>query len=164
MNWNAASTGSLKSVVTRRNIWKPQAPAENKSKITCGSKESTEQQRRRSPPIHTRDRKELLSRGSKLQRHCELATQYGHQAYRVVSLAREHGQHRIQEPAIQAQRALTWARDHLFERSAVQDPRAILESALARGMGETTYTRIRHEFQRRIDTGEFQGGIARRLR
>ena len=105
---------------------------------------------------HTRDRKELLSREEVLQRHCELATQYGHQAYRVVSLAREHGQHRIQEPAIQAQRALTWARDHLFERSAVQDPRAILESALARGMGETTYTRIRHEFQRRIDTGEFR--------
>ena len=37
-----------------------------------------------------------------------------------------------------AQRAVTWARDHVFERSAVHDRRAILESALARGMGETS--------------------------
>ena len=105
---------------------------------------------------HTRDRKELLSREQVLQRHRELATQYGHQADRVVALAREHGQHRMQEPALQAQRAVTWARDHLFERSAVQDRRAILETALARGMGETTYNRIRQEVERRVGTGELQ--------
>lgn len=55
-----------------------------------------------------------------------------------------------------AQRAVTWARDHLFERSAVQDSRAILESALASGMGETTYASIRQEFERRVRTGEFR--------
>jgi ATP-dependent exoDNAse (exonuclease V) alpha subunit len=38
----------------------------------------------------------------------------------------------------------------------VQDGRAILETALARSMGETTYTSVRQEFQRRINTGEFQ--------
>jgi len=38
----------------------------------------------------------------------------------------------------------------------VQDRRAILESALARGMGETTYASIRQEFERRIKTGEFR--------
>jgi conjugative relaxase-like TrwC/TraI family protein len=105
---------------------------------------------------HTRDRKELLSRKEVLQRHRELATQYGHQADRVVALAREQGQRRLQEPALQAERAVTWARDHLFERSAVQDRRAILETALARGMGETTYIRIRQEFERRIEAGEFR--------
>ena len=57
---------------------------------------------------------------------------------------------------MQAQRAVTWAREHVFERSAVQDRRAILESALARGMGETTYASIRQEFERRIKTGEFR--------
>jgi len=57
---------------------------------------------------------------------------------------------------MQAQRAVTWARDHLFERSAVQDRRKILETALGRGMRETTYTKIRQEFERRIETGEFQ--------
>jgi hypothetical protein len=95
---------------------------------------------------HTRDRKELLSPEEVLQRHRELAAQYGDQADRVVAKAREHGQYQMLEPEMQAQRAVTWARDHVFERSAVQDRRAILETALWRGMGETTYARIRREF------------------
>jgi conjugative relaxase-like TrwC/TraI family protein len=105
---------------------------------------------------HTRDRKELLSLEEVLHRHRELAAQYGHQADRVVAQAREHGQHRMQDPEMQSQRAVTWARDHVFERSAVQDRRAILETALGRGMGETTYAKIRQEFERRIETGEFR--------
>ena len=105
---------------------------------------------------HTRDRKELLSQEQVLQRHCELAAQYGNQADRVVAQAREHGQYRMQQPEMQAQQAVTWARDHVFERSAVQDRRAILETALARSMGETSYGNIQQEFQRRINTGEFQ--------
>jgi len=105
---------------------------------------------------HTRDRKELLSPQEVLQRHRELAAQYGHQAERVVAQAREHGQHRMQQPEMKAQQAVAWARDHVFERSAVQDRRAILETALARSMGETTFASVRQEFQRRIDSGEFQ--------
>ena len=105
---------------------------------------------------HTRDRKELLSLEEVLQRHRELAAQYGHQADRVVAQAREHGQYHLPEPEMQAQRAVTWARDHVFERSAVQDRRAILETALVRGMGETTYAGIRREFERRIEAGEFR--------
>jgi conjugative relaxase-like TrwC/TraI family protein len=105
---------------------------------------------------HTRDRKELLSQGEVLQRHRELAAQYGNQADRVVAHARQHGQQRMQQVEAQAQSAVTWARDHVFERSAMQDRRAILETALARSMGETTYSNIQQEFQRRITTGEFQ--------
>jgi ATP-dependent exoDNAse (exonuclease V) alpha subunit len=105
---------------------------------------------------HTRDRKELLSQGEVLQRHRELAARYGHQADRVVAQARQQGQQRMQEVRAQAQSAVTWARDHVFERSAVQDGRAILETALARSMGQTTYGNIQQEFQRRINTGEFQ--------
>jgi len=105
---------------------------------------------------HTRDRKELLPPEEVLQRHRELAAQYGHQADRVVTQAREHGQYRMQDPEMQAQRAVTWARDHLFERSAVEDRRAILETALRRGMGDTTYADVRREFERRIEAGEFR--------
>jgi conjugative relaxase-like TrwC/TraI family protein len=105
---------------------------------------------------HTRDRKELLSPGEVLQRHRELAAQYGHQAVRVVAQARQHGQYQIQEPEVQAKQAVTWARDHVFERSAVQDRRAILETALVRSMGETTYAQVRQEFERRIEAGEFR--------
>jgi len=105
---------------------------------------------------HTRDRKELMSQGEVLRRHRELAAQYGNQADQVVAHARQHGHQRMQEVKIQAQSAVTWARDHVFERSAVQDRRAILETALVRSMGEATYTGIKQEFQRRINTGEFQ--------
>jgi conjugative relaxase-like TrwC/TraI family protein len=105
---------------------------------------------------HTRDRKELLSQEEVLRRHRELAAQYGNQADRVVAQARAHSQCQTREPKAGAQRAVTWARDHVFERSAVQDRRAILESALVRGMGETTYASIRQEFERRVQTGEFR--------
>ena len=106
--------------------------------------------------LHTRDRKELLSPGEVLQRHRELAAQYGHQADHVVAQARQHSQYQMPEPEVQAKQAVTWARDNVFERSAVQDRRAILETALVRGMGETTYARIQQEFERRIEAGEFR--------
>jgi conjugative relaxase-like TrwC/TraI family protein len=105
---------------------------------------------------HTRDSKELLSPGEVLQRHRELAAQYGHQADRVVAQARQLRQYQMPEPEVQAKQAVTWARDHVFERSAVQDRRAILETALVRGMGETTYAQVRQEFERRIEAGEFR--------
>jgi conjugative relaxase-like TrwC/TraI family protein len=104
----------------------------------------------------TRDRKELLSPEEVLQQHRALAAQYGHQAEHIVAQAREHGQHQNHEPEKAAQRAVTYARDHLFERSAVEDRRSILESALKRGMGETTYSQVRQEFDRRLQAGEFR--------
>ena len=42
---------------------------------------------------------------------------YRHQADRVVALAHNHDQHQVKEPMIHDQRAVTWARDHIFERS-----------------------------------------------
>jgi conjugative relaxase-like TrwC/TraI family protein len=104
----------------------------------------------------TRDSKELVSPEEVLERHRELAAQHGHQADRIVALAQEQGQRQAQEPERQAQRAVTYARDHLFERAAVQDRRAILETALNRGMGETTYAQVRQEFERRAQAGEFR--------
>jgi conjugative relaxase-like TrwC/TraI family protein len=104
----------------------------------------------------TRDSKELLSPEQVLQQHRELAAQYGHQADHVVAQARGYGQRQSHEPEKAAQRAITYARDHLFERSAVEDRRSILESALNRGMGETTYSQVRQEFDRRLEAGEFR--------
>src|SRR6202453_3203230 len=109
----------------------------------------------------TRDRKELLSPEQVLERHRNLAAQYGHQADKVVAQARERGQHHVREPALNrstvaAQQAVTYARDHLFERSAVLDRHELLEAALNRGMGETTYAHIRQEFAQRAARGEFR--------
>src|SRR6202522_3617049 len=46
----------------------------------------------------TRDSKELLSPEEVLQRHRELAAQFGHQADRVVAQAREQAHHHAQQP------------------------------------------------------------------
>jgi conjugative relaxase-like TrwC/TraI family protein len=109
----------------------------------------------------TRDSKDLLSPGEVLERHRNLAAQYGHQADRVVAEARERGQRHVYEPelnrsTVAAQQAVTYARDHLFERSAVLDRRDLLEAALNRGMGETTYAHVRQEFEQRAARGEFR--------
>jgi conjugative relaxase-like TrwC/TraI family protein len=104
----------------------------------------------------TRDSKELVSPEEVLARHRELAAQYGHQADRVVAEARAHEQRHVYEPDRIAQQAVTYARDHLFERSAVLDRRELLEAALNRGMGETTYAHIRQEFAQRAARGEFR--------
>jgi conjugative relaxase-like TrwC/TraI family protein len=109
----------------------------------------------------TRDSKELLSPEQVLERHRGLADQYGQQADRVVAEAREHGQRHVHEPALNrstvaAQQAVTYARDHLYERSAVLDRRDILEAALNRGMGETTYAHVQQEFAQRAARGEFR--------
>jgi conjugative relaxase-like TrwC/TraI family protein len=105
----------------------------------------------------TRDRKELLSPEEVLQRHRELAAQHGYQADRIVAEAREHQQKQgnAYEPEQAAQQAVTYARDHVFERSAVEDRRDILEAALNRGMGQTTVAQVGREFERRLQTGEF---------
>jgi len=105
---------------------------------------------------HTRDHKELLSQEEVLRRHRELAKQFGNQADKIVAKVQQHEQTLIRDPQSKAQQAVTWARDHVFERSAVQDQRAILESALERGMGETTHADIRKEFEQRVKSGELQ--------
>lgn len=107
----------------------------------------------------TRDRKELLSPEEVLQRHRDLAAQYGHQADRIVAQAREQGQQQTREPergVSQAQQAVTYARDHLFERGAVHARKDILAAALDRGMGQATSSQVWEEFERRAQAGEFR--------
>jgi conjugative relaxase-like TrwC/TraI family protein len=103
----------------------------------------------------TRDGKDLLSRQEVLQRHRELAATFGHQADRIVSQAREQTEHRAQQPEKTAQQSVTYSRNHVFERSAVQDERTILQAAIDRSMGGATYSQVRHEFEQRVTQGEF---------
>ncbi|WP_263385935.1 MobF family relaxase [Granulicella arctica] len=104
----------------------------------------------------TRDSKELLSQGEVLQQHRELAERFGHQADRVVAEAREHTQKVSREPELAARQGVTYARDHLFERSAVESGRSILTAALDRSMGEASFSQVRQEFDRRKQAGEFR--------
>jgi len=107
----------------------------------------------------TRDSKEIRSPEEVLERHRELAAQHGHQADRAVALAREHTQRHAPRPdtterQIERQ-AVTYARNHVFERSAVQDERSILQAAISRSMAQATYEQVRYEFAQRVQRGEF---------
>ena len=104
----------------------------------------------------TRDSKQLLSPEEVLRQHRELAAQHGHQADRVVAEARQQVQQHAYDPDKAAQVSVTYARDHLFERSAVENERAIMAAALGRSMGEANFSQVRQEFDRRVQTGEFR--------
>src|ERR1700728_3882649 len=103
----------------------------------------------------TRDNKQIHSPEKVLQRHCELAAQHGHQADRVVAQAREHTQIHAPHSNKTEQQAVTYARNHVFERSAVQDERSILQAAISRSMGQSAHEKVRHEFAQRVERGEF---------
>jgi conjugative relaxase-like TrwC/TraI family protein len=108
----------------------------------------------------TRDSKELKTPEEVLRQHRELAAQHGHQADRVVAEARQqdqkHAQQHGYDPSKAAQVSVTYARDHLFERSAVESERSIMTAALGRSMGEANLSQVRQEFNRRVQTGEFR--------
>ncbi len=104
----------------------------------------------------TRDSKEIQSQAEVLHRHRELAAQHGHQADWVVSKALTHAHRQEVDSPRMAQQAVTFARDHVFERSAVQDERAILQSAMDRSMGQASASQVRAEFDRRTAQGEFR--------
>jgi conjugative relaxase-like TrwC/TraI family protein len=107
----------------------------------------------------TRDSKQLQSPEEVLRQHRELAAQHGHQADKVVAEARQqdqkHAQRHAHSPDKAAQVSVTYARDHLFERSAVESERSIMTAALSRSMGEANFAQVRQEFNRRAQTGEF---------
>jgi hypothetical protein len=109
----------------------------------------------------TRDRKEIDSPGEVLAAHRQLAVEFGNQADRVVSEARQrgHGQAEERTPEtahLRAREVVTYARERSFEREAVTDERAIFRDALRRGMGDVTYPQVRASFEARIASGEFQ--------
>jgi hypothetical protein len=102
----------------------------------------------------TRDGKELHSPEEVLQQHRELAARFGHQADRVVAKAHEE-RYEVQ-PGKTAQQSVTYSRNHVFERFAVQDERAILQAAIDRSMGQTSHSQVRLEFEQRVTRGEFR--------
>jgi conjugative relaxase-like TrwC/TraI family protein len=104
----------------------------------------------------TRDSKDLLSREQVLERHRDLAAKFGYQSDEVVAQARQPIHKVEHQPEKTAQQSLTYSRNHVFERSAVQDERSILQVAMDRSMGEATYSQVRQEFEQRVRYGEFR--------
>jgi conjugative relaxase-like TrwC/TraI family protein len=113
----------------------------------------------------TRDRKEIRTPADVLAAHLQIAAEYGNQASRVVSEARERAvlralpgelDRRPETAQQRAQEALSYARDRNFEREAVVDERLLFRDALRRGMGEITYGQVRASFDERVSSGEFR--------
>jgi len=109
---------------------------------------------------NTRDKKEIRTPAEVLAAHRQIAAEYGNQADRVVTEARERAQtqaqDRVPDASLRVQEAVTFAKERNFEREAVTDERDILRDALRRGMGDLTYAQVRDNFANRHDTGEFQ--------
>jgi conjugative relaxase-like TrwC/TraI family protein len=106
----------------------------------------------------TRDKKQPLTAAEVLAAHKEMAASFANQAEQVVANARSRARQEEQEPyqVTRAKEAVTFARDSIFEREAVADERTILRDALRRGMGETSYRKIRAEFDERREAGHFR--------
>jgi conjugative relaxase-like TrwC/TraI family protein len=106
----------------------------------------------------TREKKQDLTKEQVLKAHREVAAEYGNEASRVVAEARQRSiEQGVRQPSpVRAQEAMTFARDHLFEREAVADQRAIMTVALRRSMGEATFSEVRDEFSARREHGQFQ--------
>jgi conjugative relaxase-like TrwC/TraI family protein len=106
----------------------------------------------------TREKKQDLTKEQVLEAHREVAAEFGNEASRVVAEARQRSiEQGVRQPsAVRAQEAMTFARDHLFEREAVADQRAIMTVALRRSMGEATLSEVRDEFSARREHGQFR--------
>jgi len=106
----------------------------------------------------TRDKKQTLTREEVLEAHRNVAAEFGNQPRQVVQEARKRAQTQERNPdrATRAKEAVTYARDSLFEREAVADERLIFRDALRRGMGETTYTEVRADFEARRQRGDLR--------
>jgi conjugative relaxase-like TrwC/TraI family protein len=93
----------------------------------------------------TREKKQDLTKEQVLQAHREVAAEFGNQASRVVAEARQRSiEQGLRQPSpVRAQEAMTFAHDHLFEREAVADERAIMTAALRRSMGEAMLSEVR---------------------
>ena len=106
----------------------------------------------------TREKKQDLTQAQVLKAHREVAAEFGNEASRIVAEARQRliEQGVRQRSPVRAQEAMTFARDHLFEREAVADQRAIMTVALRRSMGEATFSEVRDEFSARREHGQFR--------
>ena len=106
----------------------------------------------------TREKKQDLTKEQVLKAHREVAAEFGNEASLVVAEARQRSiEQGVRQPSpVRAHEAMTFARDHLFEREAVADQRAIMTVALRRSMGEATVSEVRDEFSARRAQGQFQ--------
>src|SRR5438477_1095894 len=104
----------------------------------------------------TRQAKLQLSQEEVQERHQQMAEAFGNQPEPVTAAARERTQRIEQDaPGVSAQSAVTFSKERNLEREAVVEERELLRDALRRSMGEATFEKIKAEFEKRIEAGNF---------
>src|SRR5438477_677078 len=104
----------------------------------------------------TREGKLELSHEEMRERHKAMAAQFGNQPKRVVEAAQKRGEQLKEEPGEKAiGQALTYSREKNLEREAVAEERELLRDALKRSMGDATVAKVKTEFEKRVQAGEF---------
>jgi len=104
----------------------------------------------------TREGKLELSHEEMQDRHKAMAAQFGNQPKRVVEAAQKRGEQLKEEPGEKAiGQALTYSREKNLEREAVAEERELLRDALKRSMGDATVAKVKAEFEKRVQAGEF---------
>src|SRR2546430_4441771 len=104
----------------------------------------------------TRQGKLELSHEAMQERHHAMAEAFGNQPERVVEGAhvrREQLKEELPEGTIS--KALTYSREKNLEREAVAEERELLRDALKRSMGDATVAKVKAEFEKRVQGGEF---------
>ena len=94
--------------------------------------------------LRTREAKASIDAEQSLLLHRRIAAHYGNPAEKIVAEARRRTSEmrlHLDKPKT-AQEAVTFARDKLFEREAVNDQRELMREALRRGMGSTTVDEV----------------------
>lgn len=107
--------------------------------------------------LRTREAKASIDPAYSLALHRQIAARYGNQAERIAERARGRAvqQDGANDRPRAAQEAVTFARDKLFEREAVNDQRDLMREALRRGMGVATTDEIQRNLRSRLVSGEF---------
>ena len=104
----------------------------------------------------TREGKLELTHEEMQERHRAMAQTFGDQPERVVQSARERREQLKEEPSEKAiAQAIHYSREKNLEREAVADERALLRDALKRSMGEATFSEVKAEFEKRVESREF---------
>jgi conjugative relaxase-like TrwC/TraI family protein len=104
----------------------------------------------------TRGAKLNISHEEMLQRHQEMAREFGSQPERVIEEARaqEIEQQSEEEKQRSISQALAYAREKNLEREAVAEERELMRDALKRSMGDASLKEVRAEFDKRVEAGE----------
>jgi len=117
--------------------------------------------------LETRNKKLDLTQEQVRELHQEHAAQYGDQPQAVVAAARQRQQAIERPTADEAQRAarhaVSYAVEHLSERTATFRDREVMTAALTHAQGNVTTDQVRHAFGDAVQHGEIVRRPDRRL-